>query len=64
MALMSKCDEKGRPLKETTRCGKCGRKFGNQGSLRNHIKVHRDGKTTSYHQKGDLYKSEKYTYEC
>jgi len=60
---MSSLNDKGLPKIETFFCRKCGFTTKWEGALQNHIRVHRDGKTPSYHDKENLLKSGKYTYE-
>jgi len=56
-------DENGKPKKEApAECQECGYKTSSWQGLRVHMAVHRNG-PDSYHQKGDLYKSRRWTYE-
>ena len=56
-------DENGKPKKEHTHCKQCGYTTDNYHGLRVHMAVHRDKTVTSYHNKQDLFKSRKWTYE-
>ncbi len=64
MYFMSQLTPEGIPKKADFKCKICGRKFKGEGAFHNHIRVHRDGTTTSYHDKDNLWKSWRYNYEC
>jgi len=64
MYYMSRLDPKGKPIKENSKsahCQICGFTSTSIHGVRIHMASHRDGIVTSYHQKGDLYKSKKHS---
>ena len=61
--FMKLLDENGKPKPEKLRCKKCHKVYRTEKGFNVHKAVHRDKTVTSYHQKGDLYKSRKWTYE-
>jgi len=60
--FISQLNEHGRPKNENLVCRKCGRKFKFESGFNKHKSIHRVG-PDSYHDKDNLYKSGKWTYE-
>jgi len=61
--FMNNLNSEGRPLLDKKIfCKKCGFTSKTEQGIRVHMAVHRVG-PDSYHQKGDLYKSKRWTYE-
>ena len=59
--FISQLLENGKPKPDKTRCKKCFRVFRTEKGFNVHKAIHRDKTVTSYHQKGDLFKSKKHT---
>jgi len=61
--FMNQLNSEGKPILQKVHCKQCGFTSKTDRGIRVHMAVHRDKTVTSYHQKGNLYKSEKWTYE-
>jgi len=61
--FISQLTSRGKIRPHKTRCKKCYKVFKTQEGFNIHKAIHRDKTVTSYHNKKDLYKSKKWTYE-
>ena len=56
-------DENGKVRTENTHCNQCDYITNSYHGLRVHMAIHRDKIVTSYHDKENLFKSRRWTYE-
>lgn len=59
--FISQLTEDGKPLPVRIICSVCHKTYRTEKGYNIHKAVHRDGSVTSYHDKENLYKSEKHT---
>ena len=59
--FISDLNEDGKPIPVNVKCNVCHRMFKSEKGYNIHKAIHRDGITTSYHDKENLYKSGKHT---